>query len=161
MEYICKNADAMEVKTDYASTLTVPVKPYIAAYLRREFGDPVNFSRQRGINQFFCALMDRNYRRYDKKLSTAAYSSEVTISISRDIMLRHGFSLSTTSVIAFNSLLEFIIKNRVRDVVRTRKVDAGMKVAPAIRQLQIDFGFDEDTFPYETIKKDLQRTLVF
>lgn len=150
----------MTTKTEFATTLTVPVKPYIAAYLRENFGDPVNFSRQRGIQQFFCTLLDRNYRRYDKKLSTAAYSSEITIEISSDIALRHGFSMSTTSIISFNSLMEFIIKTRVRDVVRTRKVDAKMKVAPAIRQLQIDFGFDEDTFPYETIKKDLQRSLV-
>lgn len=147
----------MERKTEFATTLDVPVKPYIATYLRKKYGDPVNFSGQRGVKNFFCALLDKNYRRRDKQLSIAAYSSTVTIAISKDVMVRHGFALSTTSVIAFNSLFEDIIKMRTRDAVCIRHKDAKMKVAPAIRQLQIDFGFDEDTFPYETIKKDLQR----
>lgn len=150
----------MDIKQEFATTLTVPVKPYIAAYLRKNFGNPVNFGGQRGVNHFFCALLDKNYRRRDKQLSTAAYSSEVTIAITKDVMLRHGFSMTTTSIIAFNSLFEHIIKVRSRDVIKIRHKEAKMKVAPSIRQLQIDFGFDEDSFPYETIKKDIQRSLV-
>lgn len=150
----------MDVKTEYATTLTVPVKPYIAAYLRANYGDPVSFSGRRGVRQFFCSLLDKNYRRYDKKLTIAAYSSEVTIAITKDMMVRHGFSLSASSVVAFNSLFEDIIKTRARDIVKTKHRDAKIKVAPAIRQLQMDFGFTEDSFPFETIKKDLQRNSV-
>lgn len=139
------------------TTLEVPVKPYIKKYLEKNFGNPVNFSGVRGINDFFCLLLDKPTKRYDKRSTLKIYDDVVTVVITRDIFYRYGWNMTPTMVISFNSLFEFLIKTRSRDIISVRKKDANMKVAPSIRQLQLDFDFTEDDFSFDAIKKDLQR----
>lgn len=139
------------------TTIEVPVKPYIKEYLERNFGNPVNFSGVRGIKDFFTLLLDKQTYRYDKRITLKKYKSTVTVVISRADFYRYGWGMSATAIVSFNSMFEYIVKNRSRDVITVKCRDANIKVAPAIRQLQIEFTFTEENFSFDTIKKDLQR----
>lgn len=139
------------------TTLTVPVKPYIKKYLEKNYGNPVNFSGVRGLNDFFCLLLEKQTQRYDKRTTLSLYDDEVTIVVTRDVFYRYGWTMTSTSVVSFNSLFEFIIKTRTRDIIGVRKNDAKLRIAPSIRQLQLDFDFTEDNFSFDAIKKDIQR----
>ena len=139
------------------TTVEIPVKPYIKNYLERYYGNPVNFSGVRGLNDFFNLLLEKQTKRRDKQTTLRPYTRTVTVVITRDSFYRYGWEITSTSVISFNSLFEFIIKMRSRDKVEVRSKEANKKVAKAIRQLQIDFGFTEDDYSFDAIKKDIQR----
>jgi hypothetical protein len=139
------------------TTLNVPVKPYIKKYLEKNYGNPVNFSGVRGLSDFFNLLLEKQTLRREKQTTLNRYSELVTIVITRDVFYRYGWSISNTSVVSFNALFEMVIKERGRDAIRIRKDEANKKISESIRQYQIDFGFTEDDFPFDTIKKDVQR----
>jgi len=139
------------------TTVEIPVKPYIKKYLEKDYGNPVNFSGVRGINDFFNLLLEKQSARRDKQTTLGLYTETITVVVTRDAFYRYGWDLSHTSIISFNSLFEFIIKIRSRDTVRIRANEANKKVANAIRQLQLDFNFSEDDYSFDAIKKDLQR----
>lgn len=139
------------------TTLNVPVKPYIKKYLETNYGNPVNFSGVRGVNDFFTLLLEKqNYRR-EKQAKMVLYSDIVTITITRDCFYRHGWEMSNTAIISFNAFFEYIIKTRTRDIIRIRTNEAHKMIAHSIRQLQFDFDFSEDCQSFDAIKKDLQR----
>lgn len=139
------------------TTIEVPVKPYIKEYLESNFGNPVNFSGVRGINDFFVLLLERQTHRRDKQTTLSNYKCSVTIVITRDVFYRYGWDLSATAIVSFNALFEYIIKMRSRDIIRTKHRDAKIKIAPAIRQVQCELQFPEESFSFDAIKKDLQR----
>lgn len=139
------------------TTIEIPVKPYIKRYLEKHFGNPVNLSGVRGLNDFFCLLLEKQSQRFDKRSTLNLYSENIKVVITRDVFYRYGWTMTSTSIVSFNSLFEFLIKTRSRDIISVRKKEARMKVASSIRQFQIDFDFDEDNFGFDAIKKDLQR----
>lgn len=144
------------------TTIEVPVKPYIKEYLEQNFGNPVNFSGVRGVKDFFSLLLEKQTYRFDKRITLTQYKSSVQVVITRDDFYRHGWGMSATAIVSFNSMFEYIVKTRARDVITIKCRDAKIKVAPAIRQMQIEFEFTEENFSFDAIKKDLQRhTKVF
>lgn len=139
------------------TTLEIPVKPYIKNYLERNFGDPVNFSGVRGVNDFFVLLLEKQNGRRDKQTTLCGYTQTVTVVITRDTFYRYGWNLSATAVVSFNALFEYLIKTRTRDIVGVKSRDAKIKVAPAIRQMQYELEFPEDNLSFDAVKKDIQR----
>jgi len=145
------------MKTVQMTIVEVPVKPYVKAYLEKNYGNPVNLSSVRGLNNFFKLLLEKNYFRNDKQINLNGYTSTVNIVITRDVFYRHGWYLSKTSIVSFNGMVEALIKNRIRDMVYINVIHGGNKIARSIRLALKELSIDEDELSFDAVKKDIQR----
>lgn len=139
------------------TTVEVPVKPYVKAYLEKNYGNPVNLSSVRGLNNFFKLLLEKNYYRNDKQINLNGYTTTVNIVITRDVFYRHGWYLSKTSVVSFNGMVESLVKNRIRDMVYVNVIHGGKKIAKSIRLALHELSINEDDLSFDAVKKDIQR----
>lgn len=145
------------MKTVQMTTVEVPVKPYVKAYLEKNYGNPVNLSSVRGLNNFFKLLLEKNYYRNDKQINLNGYTTTVNIVITRDVFYRHGWYLSKTSVVSFNGMVESLVKNRIRDMVYVNVIHGGKKIAKSIRLALHELSINEDDLSFDAVKKDIQR----
>lgn len=141
-------------------TAEIPVKPYIKQYLEYNFGRPAHLTREKSIGKYLFELLERERRDRDKEYK--GYTAVVTVRISEDIHIRHGSFLTKTNIINFNSFLEDHIKalmcihvDAVIEGMTAR--DKKVKISEAIEMFQEKFGFTEQTFGFETIKKAYYR----
>jgi hypothetical protein len=141
----------------------IPCKQYVKTYLENRFGnlDPKSglmvclLSSDTIEGKFLFELLESQNERRDTEFGQ--YPQTVIVKITEDVFLRKGYFLSKTSTIRFNSFIEDLIKNSMRLIIATLVHECGMKMTAAIEKFQDTFGFDEKSFPLETIKKDLQR----
>lgn len=90
-------------------TVTVKVKPYVKAYLEREFGDPTDFRKDAELTGIVNLMLRTGSAHLDKIVS-ANFAETVKIRISKDTFFRHGFTFTKTDTLRFNSLIEKRIK---------------------------------------------------
>ena len=74
----------------------------------------------------------------------------------RDDFYRYGWAMSNTEVVAFGSKVERRIKQMLFLYLDTH-VSIGIPLSTAIRNFQNSFGFDDDTWSYETIRREYNR----
>jgi hypothetical protein len=106
-------------------------------------------------------LLQRKICRYNKRINLKdfgkrIYYEEVRILIDEDTSNRFGFDLTPTSIKEFNAFLEDNIKTQARLLIFQAN-SFGQTWVDAIKDFQEFFGFSEDDFPTDSIKKDLQR----
>jgi hypothetical protein len=106
-------------------------------------------------------LLERKLCRYNKKIDfkrygKIRYNEEVKIKIDNDTFERFGFDMTATSIMDFNAFLEDFIKSQSRLFIFT-SLSFGQTWVNGIRDFQKAFGFSEDDFPTDSIRKDLQR----
>ncbi len=145
-------------------TVTIPAKPYVRHFLVIKYGDPINLSTDRYMNNFFRRMLKKPCARHDKyyqdllKHPGTYYSCKIEIVISESDFYRYGWELTKTDIIAFNGEIEYRVKSVMRDVVEI--YENVMNQKEAILQFQEEFGYDEEIWPYESIKKDYYRSIV-
>ncbi|NQU87030.1 MAG: hypothetical protein HQ541_14840, partial [Mariniphaga sp.] len=139
-------------------TVTIPVKPYVNKFLEINYGLPVNFTEDPDSNTFFqgllknpCHLRDNMY---PDVIST--YTTEIDIVISEHDFYNHGWELSKTDIVAFGKRYEGRAKTFMRSMVGIYHA-IGLPINISIRKFQARFLYDEDAWPYESIKKDYYR----
>lgn len=141
--------------------LTLPCKPYVKRFLINQFGNPADLRKNRYFFNYLKMILERKICRYNKRIhfkkyGKIVYSEEVKILIDNDTFNRFGFDVSATSISAFNGFLEDYIKQQAR-VFIFASVSFGQTWVNAIKDFQDTFGFSEDDFSTDSIKKDLQR----
>lgn len=145
-------------------TVTIPCKPYVRHFLVTKYGDPVNLTSERQLNNFFRRMLKKPCARHDKyyqdllQYPGTYYSCKMEVVVSESDFYRYGWELTKTDVVAFNGEIEGRVKMLMRNSVEL--FENMMSQKEAIFRFQEIFGFTEDVWPYESIKKDYYRSVV-
>ena len=143
-------------------TITIPVKSYNKRFLILNYGEPANLTKNPRLNNFFRRCLKKPSLTYDnthyKEISKRHYSEKIEILITESDFYRHGWELSRTDTIAFNREIEEITKFFMRNTIAL--YENLMPQKDAIIRFQNQFGFHEDVWTYEAIKKDYFRNCV-
>jgi hypothetical protein len=141
-------------------TVKIPCKPYVRRYIQTQFGTPATLDPDKVMAYFFRLLLQRKFERNEKNISLSLYTSEVEVAFSEDVFNRYGHSLNKTAISQFNNFTEQYIKQQARAMIKGM-IGYNDNLTQCVREFQKDFGFTEDDFPIDTIKKDIQRRADF
>ena len=136
----------------------VQVKPYVRRFLELNYGTPVLIAKDPAAHRFLQELLRKPDTNRDKQYpeQICTYTDLAEIVISEHDFYRYGWELTKTDTVAFGRYFEDRAKTLMRNIVGV-KVSAGLPLKTAIVNFQERYGFDEDTWSYETIKKDFNR----
>ena len=150
----------MKKKDRYVVAIHVP--PFVKNYLLTNFGvvDPdwislVNLSSDKYLCNLFRGMLIRKDFQFDKRIESqkSGFRTEVVIiEISRADFYRYGWALSGTDEVRFSIVLE----SRCKTMLLTYLASAYMvnqNLAECIRKFYQLFGYDEDTWPVDSIRK--------
>jgi hypothetical protein len=98
--------------------------------------------------------------RYDRNRCADAdrYGAEIDIKISRDDFYRHGWELSATDISAFNNIMAGHAKFLLYKTVGLYRA-FNYRLTECIDIFQNKYGFSEDVWPQESIRKNCRRNL--
>lgn len=136
-------------------TVKISVKPYVKAYLESNFGSPVDFRNDTELTGIINIMLKSGCAHLDR-IVLANLAEKVEIRISKDTFYRHGYTITRTDTLRFNSLIEERIKFYSRMYISYHN-SIGDSITKCIRDFQELYGFSEDVWSYDSIKKDYQR----
>ncbi len=139
-------------------SISILSKPYVKHFLVLQFGDPSDLSKNPRLNNFFRGLLKKRRNDSNKKALAKIYCVKVEILISENDFYRYGWELNRAELIAFNREIEEQAKFFMRTSVAM--YENLMPQKEAILLFQERFGFSEDIWNYEAIKKDYFRNCV-
>ena len=136
----------------------IQVKPYVRRFLEMNFGYPVCFTEDPSSHKFIQNLLSKPNTSRDKQYpeQICTYTELVEVVISEHDFYRYGWELTKTDTVAFGKYFEEKAKILMRSVVGVYS-GVGLPLKNSITKFQDRFGFDEDTWSYQTIKKDFYR----
>lgn len=142
----------------------VPCKPYVKQYLIQNFNSPdtkwpeiVNLSQDKQLLQDFRKRLTNPCGRFDNKYSSLSrYSTTVPIEMSKDDFYRYGWALTNTEAVGFCTIVERRVKTMLCTYLDVHR-SFGIPVSVAIRNFQAKFGFSEDVWPYDSIRREYNR----
>lgn len=141
----------------------LPCKPYVKRFLLANFNAPdatwaeiVNLAPDKELLNDFLSRLSKQGRYENRYKTLARYNESVAIEIRRDDFYRYGWAMSNTEVVAFGTKLERRIKQILFLYLDTH-VSVGIPLSVAIRNFQSSFGFTEDTWAYDTIRREYNR----
>ena len=147
----------------YRFVCWLPCKPYVKQFLLYNFNAPddtwteiVNLSPDKELQNDFLSRLAKPGRYENRYRNLARYTANVAVEIRRDDFYRYGWAMSNTEVVAFGSKVERRIKQMLFLYLDTH-VSIGIPLSTAIRNFQNSFGFDDDTWSYETIRREYNR----
>jgi hypothetical protein len=122
------------------------------------YGYPVRFTEDPDSNKFLQELLYKPNNHRDKQYpdNFCTYTEEVEVIISEHDFYKYGFELTKTDTVAFGKRYEERAKILMRNVVGIYN-SLGVPLKNSINKFQDRFGFDEDIWSYQTIKKDFYR----
>ena len=152
----------MKKKDRFACWL--PCKPYVKQFLLINFNAPdsrwdeiINLSSDRDLqDDFVRRLKKRDTRNDDKYVNLYRYTTKVPIEISRDTFYRHGWILTNTDAVGFGAKVEHRVK-QILFLYLDTYVSMGIPLSVAIRNFQSLFCFDDDSWPYDSIRREYNR----
>jgi hypothetical protein len=137
--------------------IDVPVKPYVKAYMENNFGAPCEMDRSNKYGRIMFLLLSDGSRERDNKYRQ--YPEKLSMKLSSTFWHRRGSGLTRTNVIYFNQIIEDDIKLKLRTFVYALTCqEKPIKRAEAIRRFLNIYGFSPDVFPFDTAKKDIDRS---
>lgn len=137
-------------------TVEIPVKPYIRRWIELQIGKPAKLSRDNNIGKYLYQLMEDPVDR--REIDFPSYQEMIEIKITEEVFLRKGYYLTRTNIIAFNSFVEEHIKTTVFNYIDALIDGSGkIKKKDAIEKALLKFGFDEWSWPYQSVKKAYDR----
>lgn len=136
----------------------IPVKPYVKRFIETNYGTPVDFTSDPPTNQKFLQFLSKPCTERDNQYPTnlSRYATEVEIAISDKYFFKYGCELTKTDIVSFNQLFAARAKVLMRSIVGSYHA-IGLPYNNAIRKFQERFGFSEDDWAFEAIKKDYYR----
>ena len=98
-------------------TVEIFVKPYVAKYLEKNYGAPVDLSKNKTLRNIFRKYLSKPNFHSDTVFVNLKYANRksVYVIISEDDFYRYGWELSLTDQVNFSSDVENIIKQRIYD----------------------------------------------
>ena len=149
-------------KTRYCVWLQV--KPYVKKFLITNFNRPdadwpvlIDLSADKSLQQSFISRLCKEGRWENRYDTLFRYSEQVPIEISRDTFNRYGWSMSNTETVHFGVQIERRIKLMMYTFIDTYVHSLGMTITASVRAFQNSFGFDEDSWSYDTIRREYTR----
>lgn len=140
-------------------TISIPCKPYVKHFLQINYGNPVDFSKAQDIyKNLRYRLKNKNVNLKSREIAKWLYSEIVVINITEDDFYRYGWELSTHNIRGFNCDIQARAKFFMRNVISV--YEAVMPLKEAITYFQDRFGFTEDIWPYDSIKKEYYRNKI-
>lgn len=139
-------------------TVDLPTKTYVDHFLKLNFGDPVEISKDMYLYEAFRKCLTKPSNRDKSKYSkeTFAWHTCITkIVITEEVFYRFGWELTKTDVVSFGKIIERRCKFMSRNMITAYSLLMSEK--DAILKFQDSFGFTEDIWPFEAIKKDYYR----
>jgi hypothetical protein len=137
-------------------TITIPCKPYVKHFIVINYGDPADLTKCRDLYQDLRKRLSKKALRWQsRKINLSIYSQKIEIIISEDDFYRFGWEMSDTDIRGFNRDIEGRAKFFMRYVIST--YEAIMNQKQAIRLFQDRFGYTEDIWSFDSIKKDYFR----
>lgn len=139
----------------------LPSKPYVAQYITFNYGNPANFSSNKFVQDRFRKCLIRPCNRHNSRylqLSFSIHTHIVKVSITQDDFYRYGWELTTTDIIAFGKYMEGQAKFLLCNMISFYMSFLNQK--DAILLFQKNFDFSEEIWPYETIKKIYDRSVL-
>ena len=138
----------------------LPCKTYVKVWLVINFPSPdrqwpeaVNISSDPQLSTALKNKLSKPSNRYDKRMATnSKYTEKIPIEITQDTFYRYGWELSATETNNFNQMIEDRIKGDLLQYLEL-STSFGSTVAAAIRGWYELSGFNEITFPSESIRK--------
>lgn len=141
----------------------LPCKPYVKQFLLNNFNSPdetwseiVNLSPDKDLQNDFLARLSKSGRYEHRYRNLYRYTDSVAVEIRRDDFYRYGWSMSNTEVVAFGTKIERRIKQILFLYLDTH-VSMGLPLSTAIRNFQSCFGYTEETWSYDTIRREYNR----
>lgn len=142
----------------------VPCKPYVKQFLLQNFNAPddkwaeiVNLGADKQLQHEFRRRLTHPCGRFDNKYSSLSrYSVVVPVEISRDDFYRYGWALTNTEAVGFSTIVERRVKTMLCTFLDVHK-SFGIPLSVAIRKFQAKFGFSEDIWPYDSIRREYNR----
>lgn len=138
-------------------------KPYVKAYLVRQFNDPdknwpviVNLSSDKELKRVFVDSLVKPVRFNTKYENLYKYPENVPIEISKDVFYRYGWALTKAATIAFNKIIERHIKRQLFTYLEYNMM-LGVPMSVAIRNFRNAYGFEEEVWKYDTIRREYNR----
>ena len=139
-------------------TVSIAVKPYVKRFLVIECGEPADLSVFPDLKDYFRKFLRKPNNRYRNKYreSICGYSETIDIAISEDDFYRYGWELTQTDTVSFGKLVEYKAKCLSRTIIGV-SFALGFEIKSGINRFQERFGFTEEDWQYDTIKKDFYR----
>lgn len=138
--------------------ITIPVKPYVKRFMELNYGDPVDLSTDSYYLDKLREMIRKPNTRRDTMYSDRllSYSTFVNVIISEDDLYRYGCELSKTDIVRFGKMMEARAKFLMRLMVGLN-IAIGRPIKTSIITFQDRYLFDENVWPYQSIKKDFFR----
>lgn len=141
------------MKITYTSD-PIPVKQYVKQFI--EAGNIIKPFILQSLYLLFSKPEQRNPSLFDGQ-----YPCTVKIALPEKVFVR-GFSLTRRNIDIFNDIMEGYIKMLFEceleaNIRRSIKEEKKFSIQEMILDLRKKFSLDEENFPFETIKKSLQR----
>lgn len=138
-------------------TIELYLKPYVHKYLTSNYGDPVNlYESDNELKNYLIGLLKKPSNRYEKRIKLTLQTKETRFIVSKSDFYRYGWVITKTDMIKFNNKVEALVKFYARCYIAFDK-SFGVPISKSIRKFQKEFGFSEDIWSYESIKKDFDR----
>lgn len=141
----------------------LPCKAYVKQFLLHNFNSPdeiwaeiVDLSSDRELQDDFLSRLCRPGRYEGKYQNLYRYTTNVPVEIRKDDFYRYGWSISNTEAVRFGIKIERRIKQMLFLYLDTN-ISMGIPLATAIRNFQEKFRFTEDTWPYDSIRREYNR----
>lgn len=141
-------------------SVEIPVKPYVKQYMVLNYGSPADLSSNKFINERFRKCLSKpsvRRRSIYRKITFEWHSEKIMVLISQDDFYRYGWELTSSDIISFGKLMEHQAKFFMRNMVSL--YTTFMNERDAILAFQNNFGFTEDIWSFETIKKVYSRSV--
>ncbi len=146
----------------------VRVAPYVCRYLVDNFGvrgsnvkNLVDIRSDSAMMAFFTPRLMKPNHTYDSRIQKSTYSyrtARVAIEISANSFERTGWALSPTDEAAFAKMLELRLHGILLAYLQAHYMISG-DAAVSIRAFYRHFHQNEDTWPYDSIRKIWNRSL--
>lgn len=136
-------------------TIKIPCKTYVKAYLEFNCGNLVDLSLMPDLLKEFKICLDKKPE-HRESANLTLYCETVTIIIPPDWFYRYGWEMNKENIIDFNKRVEMKVKFFMRQYIAINN-SLGTPLITCIREFQTSFGFSEDIWSWDSIRKDFER----
>lgn len=142
----------------------IPCKPYVKRFLLENYNVPddkwpelINLSSNKILQNNFRYHLHRSSERFSSRYDLLIkYPELIAIEISKDDFYRYGWSLTNPEAVAFCISVERRIKQMLCTYIDIHH-SFGIPISVSIRKFQNQFGFDEDCWSYDSIRREYNR----
>jgi hypothetical protein len=135
--------------------IEIPCKYYIGVFLENNCGSPADLTFFPDLYERLRSLLTKQPEKYPI-LSKIYEPNTVKVYIPDDWIDVYGLFINRNNILKFNAQVEQKLKNKLYQYMRFR-CSIGYSVASGIREFQDEFCMSEEVWPFESIKKELDR----